>query len=143
VSGGRRSSHSRGPRSRWRPRGAEHGTVELTDLVATETLSGTLGWGSPGPLTFRSPADGVVTVIGLASGFVADIVQDVEIVVSGDVLDEANTGPVVVLEGDVLVPPVATIGGVVGALAIGAVAGSTHDERGARVAHRGAADDVR
>jgi peptidoglycan hydrolase-like protein with peptidoglycan-binding domain len=76
-------------------------TVELTDLVATETLSGTLGYGAAEPLTFRSSADGVVTVIGLASGFVTDIVQEGEIVVSGDVLYDVNTRPVVVLEGDV------------------------------------------
>ena len=83
------------------PEALNTATVELTDLVATETLSGTLGYGSAEPLTFRSSADGIVTVIGLASGFVTDIVQEGEIVVSGDVLYDVNTRPVVVLEGDI------------------------------------------
>jgi peptidoglycan hydrolase-like protein with peptidoglycan-binding domain len=75
-------------------------TVEQTNVVATETLSGTLGYGSADPIVFRSSADGVVTVQGLASGFVTDIVDDGVAVASGEVLYEVNTEPIVVLEGE-------------------------------------------
>jgi len=75
-------------------------TVERTDVIATETLSGTLGYGSADPIVFRSSADGVVTVQGLASGFVTDIVDEGTFVAAGEVLYEVNTEPVVVLEGD-------------------------------------------
>ena len=74
--------------------------VERTDVIATETLSGTLGYGSADPVVFRSSDDGVVTVQGLAAGFVTDIVNDGVFVQAGDVLYEINTEPVVVLQGD-------------------------------------------
>ena len=74
--------------------------VERTDVIATETLSGTLGYGSADPVVFRSSDDGVVTVQGLAAGFVTDIVDDGVFVQAGDVLYEINTEPVVVLQGD-------------------------------------------
>lgn len=75
-------------------------TVQRTDVVVTEELSGTLGYGSADPITFRSSSDGVVTVKGLASGFVTDIVDQGVFVASGDVLYDVNTEPIVVLEGD-------------------------------------------
>lgn len=75
-------------------------TVEQTSVIVTEELSGTLGYGSADPIVFRSSADGVVTVQGLASGFVTDIVDEGVFVASGEVLYEVNTEPVVVLDGD-------------------------------------------
>lgn len=76
-------------------------TVERTDVIVTEELAGTLGYGTAEQVTFRSSADGVLTVAGLASGFVTDIVEVGEVVVQGDVLYEVNTEPVVVFEGDI------------------------------------------
>ena len=75
-------------------------TVQRTDVVATEELSGTLGYGTADPLVFRSSDDGVVTVEGLAAGFVTDIVDEGVVVRSGEVLYDVNTEPVVVLKGD-------------------------------------------
>ncbi|MGI9528998.1 MAG: peptidoglycan-binding protein [Acidimicrobiia bacterium] len=76
-------------------------TVEQTNVVVTESLSGTLGYGSADPIVFRSSADGVVTVQGLAPGFVTDIVDEGVAVAAGEVLYEVNTEPIVVLEGDI------------------------------------------
>lgn len=76
-------------------------TVQRTDVVVTEELAGTLGYGTAEQVAFRSSTDGVVTVAGLASGFVTDVVEVGTVVVSGDVLYEVNTEPVVVLEGDI------------------------------------------
>ncbi len=75
-------------------------TVQRTDLVVTDSLSGTLGYGSADTVTFRSSDDGVVEVTGLTPGFVTDVVGAGEILVAGDVLYEVNTVPIVVLEGD-------------------------------------------
>ena len=80
---------------------ASTATVEQTNVVVTESLSGTLGYGSADPIVFRSSADGVVTVQGLAQGFVTDIVDEGVVVASGEVLYEINTEPIVVLEGDI------------------------------------------
>lgn len=75
-------------------------SVQRTDLVVTENLPGTLGYGSADTVTFRSSDDGVVQVTGLTPGFVTDIVEAGDILVAGDVLYEVNTVPIVVLEGD-------------------------------------------
>jgi len=76
-------------------------TVERTDVVVTEQLSGTLGYGAAEQITFTSSNDGIVTVFGLAQGVVTDIVEVGTIVRSGDVLYEVNTQPIVVLEGTI------------------------------------------
>lgn len=75
-------------------------TVERTDVVVTDQLSGTLGYGASEQIGFVSSTDGVVSVTGLLSGFVTDIVDVGTIVEPGDVLYEVNTVPIVVLEGD-------------------------------------------
>ncbi len=75
-------------------------TVVRTDVVATETLSGTLGFGSTDTVTYRTSSAGVTTVTGFASGIVTWIVVEGTVIVPGDVLYEVNTVPVVVLEGD-------------------------------------------
>ena len=76
-------------------------TVERSDVVVTEQLSGTLGYGAAEQITFASSSDGIVTVFGLAQGVVTDIVEVGTIVRSGDVLYEVNTQPIVVLEGSI------------------------------------------
>jgi peptidoglycan hydrolase-like protein with peptidoglycan-binding domain len=75
-------------------------TVTRTNIVVTEDLSGTLGYGASDPIAFRSSPEGVVTVTGLASGFVTDVVEEGTFVASGDVLYEVNASPIVVMEGD-------------------------------------------
>jgi peptidoglycan hydrolase-like protein with peptidoglycan-binding domain len=75
-------------------------TVERTDVVAIETLDGTLGFGSTDTVAFRTSPVGVTTVTGLASGIVTSIVDEGAVIVPGDVLYEVNTVPVVVLGGD-------------------------------------------
>ena len=74
-------------------------TVERTDVVATETLSGTLGYGSTDTVAYSTSPVGVTTVSGLASGIVTWVVDEGAVIVPGDVLYEVNTVPVVVLEG--------------------------------------------
>ena len=75
--------------------------VERMDVVETETLPGTLGYGAAEQITFFSSTDGIVSVFGLAQGIVTDIVDEGTIVRSGDVLYEVNTQPIVVLEGSI------------------------------------------
>ena len=75
--------------------------VQRSDVVLTEELSGTLGYGSVETIVFASSSDGVDVFKGLAAGFVTDIVDEGTVVTSGDVLYEVNVEPVVVLEGDV------------------------------------------
>ncbi len=75
-------------------------TVQRTDVIAIETLDGTLGYGTAEAIKFRSSSDGVTVVSGFASGVVTDIVSEGEFIASGDVLYEVNAQPVVVLEGD-------------------------------------------
>lgn len=75
-------------------------TVVRTDVVATETLNGTLGFGGTETVTYRTSVAGITTVRGLASGIVTSVVSDGTVIVPGDVLYEVNTVPVVVLEGD-------------------------------------------
>jgi peptidoglycan hydrolase-like protein with peptidoglycan-binding domain len=74
-------------------------TVERTDVVATETLSGTLGYGSTDTVMYRTSPAGVTTVTGLLSGIVTWVVDEGTVIVPGDVLYEVNTVPVIVLEG--------------------------------------------
>ncbi len=74
-------------------------TVQRTDLVVTEELPGTLGYGAADPMTFRSSDDGVMTIPGLLTGTVTAIVAEGTVVEFGDVLYEVNTDPVVVLPG--------------------------------------------
>jgi multidrug efflux system membrane fusion protein len=76
-------------------------TVERTDVVATDTLAGTLGYGSTDTVSYRTSPAGVTTVTGLASGIVTWVVDEGALIVPGDVLYEVNTVPVVVLEGDI------------------------------------------
>lgn len=75
-------------------------TVERTDVIETETLSGTLGFGSADTVIYRTSPVGVTTVTGLASGIVTWVVEEGSVIVPGDVLYEVNTVPIVVLEGD-------------------------------------------
>ena len=75
-------------------------TVERTDVIETETLNGTLGFGDTDTVTYRTSAAGITTVTGLASGIVTSVVAEGTVIVPGDVLYEVNTVPVVVLEGD-------------------------------------------
>ncbi len=82
------------------PESMNTATVQRTNLIVTDALPGTLGYGSADTVTFRSSDDGVVQVTGLSPGFVTDIVEAGDILVAGDVLYEVNTVPIVVLEGD-------------------------------------------
>jgi multidrug efflux system membrane fusion protein len=75
--------------------------VQRSDVVLTEELSGSLGYGSVETVSFAASADGVDVFRGLAGGFVTDIVDEGTVINSGDVLYEVNVEPVVVLEGDV------------------------------------------
>jgi membrane fusion protein, multidrug efflux system len=73
--------------------------VQRMDLVVTEELSGTLGYGDAKPITFRSSDDGVTTIDGGLNGTVTSIVAAGSVVEPGDVLYEVDTEPVVVLAG--------------------------------------------
>ncbi len=75
-------------------------TVQRTDVVAMETLSGTLGYGTAEAVVFQSSPDGVLTLEGIKQGFVTAIVDAGTVIESGDVLYDVNTEPVVVLNGD-------------------------------------------
>lgn len=75
--------------------------VQRMDVVATEELSGSLGYGSVETIAFLSSPDGVDVFKGLAGGFVTDIVDEGTVITSGDVLYEVNVEPVVVVEGDI------------------------------------------
>ena len=73
--------------------------VVQIDLVVTEELPGTLGYGSADPVTFHSSDDGVMTLDGVLNGTVTFIVAEGSVVDHGDVIYEVNTRPVVVLPG--------------------------------------------
>ena len=75
--------------------------VQRTDVIKTEELDGTLGFGSAETIAFRTSNDGVVDVLGLAQGFVTSIVDEGTLIEAGDVLYEVNLVPVVVLVGDI------------------------------------------
>lgn len=75
-------------------------TVQRRDLVVTETFAGTLGYGDPSAVTFRTSPDGVETVFGGLAGIVTNAPEEGVVVVAGEVLYEVNAAPVVVLYGD-------------------------------------------
>ena len=75
-------------------------TVQRTDVVATESLAGALGFEPADPVTHRTSSEGITTVRGFASGVVTSVVSEGEFLESGDVLYGINTVPVVVLEGE-------------------------------------------
>ncbi|MCL1593486.1 MAG: peptidoglycan-binding protein [Actinomycetia bacterium] len=74
-------------------------TVSETDLIVTEDLPGTLGFGAAEPLTYRTSNDGIVTVAGYAVGTVTDVASVGATVASGEVLYAVNSAPIVVLDG--------------------------------------------
>jgi multidrug efflux system membrane fusion protein len=74
--------------------------VQQQNLVVTETVSGTLGYGDAEAITFRTSPDGVDTVYGALGGVVTSAPDEGVVIVSGDVLYEVNAAPVVVLYGD-------------------------------------------
>ena len=75
-------------------------TVRQQDLVVTETVSGTLGYGDAEAIAFRTSPAGVETVYGALSGVVTSAPNEGALVTAGDVLYEVNAAPVVVLYGD-------------------------------------------
>jgi multidrug efflux system membrane fusion protein len=75
-------------------------TVKQLDLVVTETVSGTLGYGDAEAVNFRTAPDGVDTVYGALAGVVTSAPNEGIVVVAGDVLYGVNSAPVVVLYGD-------------------------------------------
>ena len=62
--------------------------VVQIDLVVTEELPGTLGYGSADPVTFHSSDDGVMALDGVLNGTVTFIVAEGSVVDHGDVLYE-------------------------------------------------------
>ncbi len=75
-------------------------TVQQRDLVVTETVSGTLGYGDAEAISFRTSPDGVETVFGGLAGVVTSAPNEGVVVTAGEVLYEVNAAPVVVLYGD-------------------------------------------
>jgi len=75
-------------------------TVSRQDLVVTETVSGTLGYGNAAAIAFRTSPEGVDTVYGGLAGVVTSAPDEGIVIFEGDVLYEVNTAPVVVLYGD-------------------------------------------
>lgn len=74
-------------------------TVQRTDVVETETLEGTLGYGAAEPIVFESSSDGIFTLKGIRQGFVTDFVNEGTVIESGMVLYDVNAEPVIVLDG--------------------------------------------
>lgn len=74
--------------------------MQQVDLVVTETVSGTLGYGDPEAIAFRTSQDGIDNVYGALAGVVTKAPEAGIVVVAGDVLYEVNAAPVVVLYGD-------------------------------------------
>jgi peptidoglycan hydrolase-like protein with peptidoglycan-binding domain len=75
-------------------------TVRRLNLVVTETVSGTLGYGDAEAITFRTSSDGVETVYGGLAGVITSAPDEGAVVRAGEVLYEVNAAPVVVLYGD-------------------------------------------
>ncbi len=75
-------------------------TVQQLDLVVTETVSGTLGYGDAEAITFRTSPDGVDRAYGALAGVITSAPDEGVVIVAGDVLYEVNAAPVVVLYGD-------------------------------------------
>lgn len=76
-------------------------TVLRTDVVETETLEGTLGYGAAEPIVYQSSGDGIFTLKGIKQGFVTDFTDEGTVIESGMVLYEVNAEPVVMLNGTV------------------------------------------
>jgi len=74
--------------------------VQQRDLVDTETVSGTLGYGDAEAITFRTSPDGVETVFGGLAGVVTSAPGEGVVVTAGEVLYQVNAAPVVVLYGN-------------------------------------------
>ncbi len=75
-------------------------TVTRQDLVVTETVSGTLGYGDSEAIAFRTSSEGIDTVYGGLAGVVTSAPSEGVVILEGDVLYEVNASPVVVLYGD-------------------------------------------
>lgn len=75
-------------------------TVQRRNLVVTETVSGTFGYGEAEAITFRTSTDGVETVLGGLAGIVTSAPNEGAVVAAGEVLYEVNAAPVVVLYGN-------------------------------------------
>jgi len=73
--------------------------VQRTNVVETETLKGTLGYGAAEPIVFQSSADGIFTLKGIKQGFVTAFVDAGTVIESGMVLYDVNAEPVVLLDG--------------------------------------------
>jgi peptidoglycan hydrolase-like protein with peptidoglycan-binding domain len=74
-------------------------TVQRTDLVETETLNGTLGYGAAEPMVFQASSDGTFILKGIKQGFVTEFVDEGTVIESGMVLYDVNAEPVIVLNG--------------------------------------------
>jgi peptidoglycan hydrolase-like protein with peptidoglycan-binding domain len=74
--------------------------VQQQNLVVTETVSGTLGYGDSEAIAFRTSPDGVDNVYGALAGVVTSAPDEAVVLFAGDVLYEVNAAPVVVLYGD-------------------------------------------
>lgn len=75
-------------------------TIRQMDLVVTETVSGSLGYGDAEAIAFRTSPDGVDSVYGALAGVVTSAPDEDVVIVAGDVLYEVNASPIVVLYGD-------------------------------------------
>lgn len=76
-------------------------TVERVDLVVTDVLDGTLGYGEADQLVFRTSDDGVGTVESVQSGTITWIPQEGSTIAFGSPLFEIDAQPVILLEGDI------------------------------------------
>lgn len=80
---------------------ANTATVQRTDLVVTEELAGTLGYGDAEVIAFRTSEEGVETVPGGLAGIITGAPDQGSIVQAGEVLYEVNGRPVVVLYAEI------------------------------------------
>lgn len=80
---------------------ANTAAVTQSNLIVTEELDGTLGYGTADPIVFRSSSDGVDTISVQASGTVTAVVEERTTIEFGDVLMEIDGNPVYILEGDI------------------------------------------
>jgi multidrug efflux system membrane fusion protein len=75
-------------------------TVRRQDIIVTETVSGTLGYGDAEDIAFRTSQIGVESVYGALAGVVTSAPSEGDVIAAGEVLYEVNAAPVVVLYGD-------------------------------------------
>ncbi|GMQ94482.1 MAG: hypothetical protein BMS9Abin12_1974 [Acidimicrobiia bacterium] len=75
-------------------------TVVQRNIVVTETVSGTLGYGDAEAIVFRTSPDGIETVYGGLAGVVTSGPDEGIVVTAGEVLYKVNAAPVVILYGD-------------------------------------------